>query len=645
MAGRARSTVARLATAGLVVVGLVAGGGSSPAQAQTATTLAPAGWSGVVSMVEHHVQPVLGSDATYQPVPFGTATGGYTFDATFSGKLDEGGSTTGVAKATFDESFDHDGYFCYGSTKESHGSGEGPVTLSGGPDGNYPLAVGGVYIPVRSVDSAGQPGCASESTNPQSVGGTYDPYLLQPEVLPTNPPSVLSGSRTYTDPPSVQNVLVPSSKGDGSYDFIPTTFTRTVTITWRLTRLRDRDHDGFPDTKDRCPTQFAPAGSTDGCPPAGPKPGASLGATSGTGATGGATNNRAPGPVVRPTSRRSTVVAAIPTVKDISKSGKVVLVNLILVAILMLLITFPAELFNSTLKEHYDEVRGWFRLPWNRGKPLAARPAPAEVPLRKRVATYLTFVVGAALLHGFLDPSFGLDAASATLVIGLVIGIPIVTLVASAGSLAYTRVKHGERGVLRAFPGTLVVALACVIVSRLAHFAPGYMYGLIAGFVFSRQPSEKDEGRRAAVAAAWVLVVSLVAWLILSPLQTHKVHGFFSFPWEIVLSSLTSVFLGGIEGMALGLVPLRSLAGEKVFRWSKTAWALLFGVTLFLFVHLLLHPQAGFGDAEHPTPLFTWLGLFVAFGLVSVLFWAYFRYRPARPDRELVPADTTVDAL
>jgi hypothetical protein len=171
------------------------------------------------------------------------------------------------------------------------------------------------------------------------------------------------------------------------------------------------------------------------------------------------------------------------------------------------------------------------------------------------------------------------------------------------------------------------------------------MYGLIAGFVFSRELSLKEEGRRAAVTAAWLLAVSLGSWLVLSSLQTHVVHGSLGFVWEVVLASLTSIFLGGVQGMAIGLIPMQTLVGERVFRWSKTVWAALFGFTLFVFVHLLLHPQSGFGRADHPTPLFTWLGLFVGFGLVSVLFWAYFRYRPTRPARDREYASTMVDAV
>jgi hypothetical protein len=591
----------------LVATLLILGPAGGTASAQTPVVR---GWSGVVSVTEQHVEPLASSDATTLPYPMGVTTGSYSFVARFEGGQDENGNTPGTAEGTFEESTDHANFFCYSTTAHRQGSGNGPVALVDGAENRYPMQVTSFQIPLHTVLTGGNPDCAADTTDQFPLGGIDDSHLIDPETPTTEPLDVLSGTRTYEDPPKVVDVVELDHVVDGEAQHHNLTVTRSFTITWKLTRLPDGNHDGIPD---------GAAG-----------PAATQGGKS-------KNSNRAPGPVVRPTKQRSTVVAAIPTVKDVSKNGKVIAINLIVVAILMLLIVFPAQLFNSTLDEHYDEVRGWFRPPWKRGKPEAPRPAPAEIPRPKRLALYLGFVAATAVLHGFLDPKFGFDAASATLIVGLVIGIPIVTLVSNSASLMYARVKENDRGVMRVLPGTLLVGVVCVLVSRLAHFAPGYMYGLIAGFVFSRQLTKQEQGRRTAITVAWALLASMVAWLVLSPLQGHVLHGVPGFFWEIVLSSLTSIFLGGIEGMALGLVPMRTLPGAKVFGWSKVAWAGLFGFTLFVFVHLLLHPQSGFGSSDHPTPLFTWLGLFIGFGLVSVAFWGYFRFRPEHHEPAPIP--------
>ena len=49
--------------------------------------------------------------------------------------------------------------------------------------------------------------------------------------------------------------------------------------------------------------------------------------------------------------------------------------------------------------------------------------------------------------------------------------------------------------VAQALPGTLFIAAICVIVSRVANFQPGYLYGLIIGFGFARELSKVAEGR------------------------------------------------------------------------------------------------------------------------------------------------------
>jgi hypothetical protein len=89
------------------------------------------------------------------------------------------------------------------------------------------------------------------------------------------------------------------------------------------------------------------------------------------------------------------------------------------------------------------------------------------------------------------------------------------------------------------------------------------------------------------------------------------------------------MFVGGLVGLVLGLIPLRYLPGEKVAGWSLLAWGLLFGGASFVFVHVILHPESGFVGKPTTASLFTTLALFVAFAVISILFWGYFRWRPA----------------
>jgi hypothetical protein len=290
-------------------------------------------------------------------------------------------------------------------------------------------------------------------------------------------------------------------------------------------------------------------------------------------------------------------------------------------ALLMLLITFPSELFNNTLEQHYDEVRGWFG---RRGP----RPEPTARPRGVRVAMFAAYAAAAAVLYALLDPAAALDARTARLWLGLAVGIVAVTLTFGAASLLYHR-RHGSRGALSVLPGTLVVAVACVVISRLTRFEPGYMYGIVGGFAFAKALPRRDEGRAALMSAGWVLVAALVAWLVWQPVNAAAEDGDPGLLLGLADTALAAIAVGGVQGLVIGLLPLRSLSGHAIARWSRRAWAAAYGLVLFVFVHLLLHPSSGFGADAHPVPFFTWLGLFAGFGATSVAFWAYFARRPA----------------
>jgi hypothetical protein len=88
------------------------------------------------------------------------------------------------------------------------------------------------------------------------------------------------------------------------------------------------------------------------------------------------------------------------------------------------------------------------------------------------------------------------------------------------------------------------------------------------------------------------------------------------------------MFVGGLQALVFGFVPVRFLPGAKVWAWSKRVWALLFTIGMFGFLHVLLHPED-----DYEGSLTTMIVLFVAFAAASGAFWAYFRYRkPAGPD-------------
>lgn len=316
---------------------------------------------------------------------------------------------------------------------------------------------------------------------------------------------------------------------------------------------------------------------------------------------------------------QTTFAAAIPGPGGIATDPAIVLQSAVLAALLVLLIPFPSQLFNSTLEEHYDEVRHWFRL--DRLSAAGGRIGG----FWRTPPGIAAFVILAGLIYAFLDPTLGPDAAGLGEVVGLVAGLVIVTAVAAVP--AWLTGRAGRGGVrLRALPATLVVGLVCVAISRLTEFQPGYVYGVILGLEFARPIETRDTARLNAVTAALGLALALAAWFGLDAIRTAD-SGFAA---AAIQTALAAVLVAGLEGVVFGLLPLRFLPGEPLFRTSRIAWAALLGVGAFAFFHILLNPTSGYLADSSRTPLFTIVVLLLGFGAVSVGFWGYFRFRPAR---------------
>ena len=125
-----------------------------------------------------------------------------------------------------------------------------------------------------------------------------------------------------------------------------------------------------------------------------------------------------------------------------------------------------------------------------------------------------------------------------------------------------------------------------------------------------------------------MFLLSIGAWVARAPVSAAAA-GDDPGIWLVALEAcLASISILGIETVVICLIPLRFVEGSKVAAWSRTAWALVFGLAAFGFVHILLRPDSGY--VASASSRLTVVVLFVAFGVASIGFWAYFRFRPAR---------------
>jgi hypothetical protein len=230
-----------------------------------------------------------------------------------------------------------------------------------------------------------------------------------------------------------------------------------------------------------------------------------------------------------------------------------------------------------------------------------------------------------------MQRSSGLDMATLLAAAGLSTATAIVVLGSDVPTYLHLRRRYGERATVVALPGTLIVAVVCVVLSRAVRFEPGYFYGLVGGLAFGRHLRNDTTGRLAASSVVVMITLSIVSWLALSPVARMA-----DAPAPGALPILAESVLGGIfwaalDSLVIALLPLRLLTGSKIVAWRRLPWALLYAVTLFAFVHILLRPGTGYVSDSSRSPTVVVVVLFVAFAVFSFAFWGYFRFRAPRP--------------
>lgn len=334
----------------------------------------------------------------------------------------------------------------------------------------------------------------------------------------------------------------------------------------------------------------------------------------------------APVPVSSPPAGEQPSFAdSVPTVGEVSADPIVLLQSAGLAALLVFLMPFPSQIFNSTLETHEEEVRRWLRMD---RLGAAARGIGAFWASWPGVAL---FTLLAATLYGFLDPAFGLDIGSVATFVGMLLGIVLVTAAFAVPAILAHR-RHADRPSVKVVPISLLIGVGCVLLSRVTDFQPGYLYGLLIGLAFARELSAAEEGRATAIGAVLMLAVALLSWVALGALPDGT-----GFVVVVARTSLAALMVAGLEGVVFGLLPMRFLPGEPLYAWNRVLWAVLLAVGAFAFFHILINPASGYLSDTSRAPLFTVLGLLLGFSLVSVAFWAWFRFRGDPPaDEEAV---------
>jgi hypothetical protein len=333
-----------------------------------------------------------------------------------------------------------------------------------------------------------------------------------------------------------------------------------------------------------------------------------------------------PTPVPTPAPTQPTFEQSVLGITDVNTDTGAIGGSLLLALLLLLIVGFAGELFNNTVENNYSVITGWLKkgpLGWLRnlgGKFLGE----ARIGL-------VAFLLLTALISSFVDPHFGFDLRSLGEFLGFLVGLVVVLATFKLPPMLAHKRKTGDLGRLRPLPWALVIAGLFVLISRIGNLQPGYLYGIVLGAIFVKEVTPREEGRETFYGSLWTLGAAVLGWLGLT-----WVHGLGLDSQDpvvtLVATACAAIAVSGLEATAFGLMPLRFMPGYAVYRWNRVAWALLWGLSLFGFLHILIAPTSGYVSQLSPNAFAAALGVFAAFGALSILTWGYFRFRkPAAP--------------
>lgn len=293
--------------------------------------------------------------------------------------------------------------------------------------------------------------------------------------------------------------------------------------------------------------------------------------------------------------------------------------SLLITLVLLALLALPVGIVNRTAAADAGRI----------GAVLARLQLPALTARVERIPLggAVTVVAAAgAVLYGFLEPSFGFDVSSLALVLGLALGLLVVTAAHHVSRSAYMNQYWGIRGQLAVSPGFLLLGVVAVVVSRVFGLEPGLILGTLVAFGTAKALRTDEEGPAVAVSAVSLTVLGLVAWFSRNTVvaAAGPDGGFLA---EMLGAALTAVAVAAACNLAFMLVPVGFLDGAALFRWSKALWAVFAGLGVFALVHVLLGTST---DTGALTGNSTFLAVaLVAYLLGAVAFWAWFRFRSA----------------
>ncbi|HRC63132.1 MAG: hypothetical protein K1X87_07255 [Dehalococcoidia bacterium] len=333
----------------------------------------------------------------------------------------------------------------------------------------------------------------------------------------------------------------------------------------------------------------------------------------------------------------SDFVEDFPAFSQLSGDPITIATNLAMSLGLLFLILLSATIFNQTLEENhgalarmFSRFAGPFSVLWGRS---SVASAGGRILSLVRVGIILLIVAG---IYSGLDPDFGFNTSTAALIISMTVGVGLLTILYEGVQVLVAPRAVGTVGHLEPLPVGILIAGLSVVITRITDLHPGIVLGVVAGAIVPTA-DPRDQGRLVFVATIGVLLLSLVALALVDPLRDYANDH--STTWWAAIPETVAVtlFIGGLEGLFLNMLPLEFMEGHALWKWSKLAWAVSTGVIAFLFLHVVINRTDSYDQVAEETGIRALFLVCAVSLLMAGAFWLVCRIWLHEPEEHAHP--------
>lgn len=300
-----------------------------------------------------------------------------------------------------------------------------------------------------------------------------------------------------------------------------------------------------------------------------------------------------------------------------------------LTVVLIILIALPTALIDSTIATRSGRVpdRAGGSASRARGLiPPSVRGAGGRAMRTLRglagrgrgLPAALVTVVVAGIVSGFVQPGFGVDAASFRLFLSIALGFTATVVTGwFIVILAMRRLNSELVPRFASKPAALLFTVAGVAFTRLTDFEPGIVIGLVAGVAFGATLTTRISARLALLSLGWGLLIAIACWIGFSILDQPGADD--SWGTALARETLAAVTITGLAAIPVALAPVSGLPGRSVWNWSRRGWAVGYAVGLLAFFLVLIPMPLSWDEVRTSLP--AWILIYLAYAAIAVVVW------------------------